>query len=99
MADLYDLKIQDASEDVYARTDNPAEIHIKTHYEKLDIAESKQVYYICFALPEKQNPPAGYPIAGISETNWKKLNRYSMPVKKNIIRIPGKKSKSKLNAS
>jgi tRNA (guanine-N7-)-methyltransferase len=56
MADLYDLEIQDASEDVYARSENPAEIQIKTHYEKLDIAESKQVYYMRFALPEKQIP-------------------------------------------
>jgi Predicted S-adenosylmethionine-dependent methyltransferase len=56
MTDLYDLNIQDASEDVYARIENPAEIKIKTHYEKLDIAESKQVYYMRFALPEKQIP-------------------------------------------
>jgi tRNA (guanine-N7-)-methyltransferase len=56
IADLYDLNIQDLSEDVYARSENPAEIHIKTHYEKLDIAESKQVYYLKFSLPEKQIP-------------------------------------------
>jgi tRNA (guanine-N7-)-methyltransferase len=57
MANIYDLDIQDVSEDVYARTENLAEIQIKTHYEKLDIAESKQVYYMRFALPEKQIPP------------------------------------------
>jgi tRNA (guanine-N7-)-methyltransferase len=57
MADLYDLEIQDASEHVYARAENPAEIHIKTHYEKLDIAESSQVFYMRFTLPEKQIPP------------------------------------------
>ena len=56
IAGLYQLDIQDATEDVYARPVNPAEISIKTHYEKLDIAESKQVYYICFALPEKRIP-------------------------------------------
>jgi tRNA (guanine-N7-)-methyltransferase len=56
MADLYDLEIKDASEDVYARADNPVEIYIKTHYEKMDIAESNQVYYLRFALPEKQIP-------------------------------------------
>jgi tRNA (guanine-N7-)-methyltransferase len=54
MADLYDLQIEDATEDVYARTENPAEIDIKTHYEKLDIANSKQVYYLRFRLPEKK---------------------------------------------
>jgi tRNA (guanine-N7-)-methyltransferase len=56
MADRYDLQIQDASEDVYARSENPVELCIKTHYEKLDIAESKKVFYLRFTLPEKQIP-------------------------------------------
>lgn len=56
IADLYDLKITEASEDVHARTNNPPEIDIKTHYEKLDIAESRQVYYLRFSLPEKYIP-------------------------------------------
>ncbi len=56
MAELYGLEIEDLSEDVYARNENPAEIHIKTHYEKLDIAASNQVFYIRFRLPEKQIP-------------------------------------------
>jgi hypothetical protein len=46
----------DISEDLYARAENPAEVHIKTHYEKLDIAASKQVYYMKFILPENQIP-------------------------------------------
>jgi tRNA (guanine-N7-)-methyltransferase len=57
MTDLYALHIQDASEDVYARVSNLPEISIKTHYEKLDIAESKKVYYLRFALSDKQIPP------------------------------------------
>ena len=56
MADLYDLNILDSSEDVHARSDNPAEMNIITHYEKLDIAASKQVFYLRFTLPEKQIP-------------------------------------------
>lgn len=56
MAGLYELEIQDSSEDLYARTENPVEIYIKTHYEKLDIAESKKVFYIRFVLPEKPIP-------------------------------------------
>jgi tRNA (guanine-N7-)-methyltransferase len=56
ISDLYDLDMEDASEDVYARTKNPKEIYIKTHYEKLDIAASKQVYYMRFRLPEEQIP-------------------------------------------
>jgi tRNA (guanine-N7-)-methyltransferase len=57
IADLYCLDILDSSEDLYARTDNPSEILIKTHYEKLDIAETKKVYYMRFTLPEKPIPP------------------------------------------
>ena len=51
-----DLEIEDESEDVYSRTENPDEIHIKTHYEKLDIAETNKVYYIRFRLPEEKIP-------------------------------------------
>jgi tRNA (guanine-N7-)-methyltransferase len=35
-------------------TPNPGigpELHIKTHYESLDIAQSKRVHYLCFSLP------------------------------------------------
>jgi tRNA (guanine-N7-)-methyltransferase len=56
MAELYDLDILDYSENVHARLNNPTELKITTHYEKLDIAESKQVYYLNFRLPEKQIP-------------------------------------------
>jgi|SRR5450755_1675444 len=56
ITDLYKLDIEDETEDIYSRIENPPEIQIKTHYEKLDIAESKQVYYIRFRLPEKQIP-------------------------------------------
>ena len=57
ITDLYGLTILDESEDVYSRIDNPAEIHIRTHYEKLDIAASRQVYYMKFSLSEKPIPP------------------------------------------
>jgi tRNA (guanine-N7-)-methyltransferase len=51
VAGLYNLDVEDQTEDLYARDQNPKELFIKTHYEKLDIAESKQVYYIRFRLP------------------------------------------------
>jgi tRNA (guanine-N7-)-methyltransferase len=57
ITELYELDVQDASEDVYAREDNPPEVSIKTHYEKLDIAESKKVFYLRFILSEKKIPP------------------------------------------
>ena len=53
---LYDLEIEDESEDVYSRSENPDEIYIRTHYEKLDIAESKKVFYIRFRLPLEKIP-------------------------------------------
>jgi tRNA (guanine-N7-)-methyltransferase len=56
IADLYNINILDFSEDVYTRTENPSEIHIKTHYEKLDIAGGNKIYYIKFSLPEKPIP-------------------------------------------
>lgn len=56
MADLYELNVLDASEDIYAREKIDPALHIKTHYEKLDIAESKKVFYIRFILPEIMIP-------------------------------------------
>ena len=56
VADLYGVNILDTSEDIYSRLENPAEIYIKTHYEKLDIAASNKIYYIKLSLPEKQIP-------------------------------------------
>jgi tRNA (guanine-N7-)-methyltransferase len=38
--------------DVYAEPGIPVELQIKTHYELLDIANSKRVHYLCFSLPE-----------------------------------------------
>ncbi|HEU4472424.1 MAG TPA: tRNA (guanosine(46)-N7)-methyltransferase TrmB [Flavisolibacter sp.] len=38
-------------EDIYAEPGIPPELHIKTHYEGLDIARSKRVHYLCFTLP------------------------------------------------
>ena len=57
MAGLYSLEISDESDDVHGRAENPPEILIKTHYENLDIAASKQVYYLRFTIPEKPITP------------------------------------------
>ena len=56
VADLYGINIVDSSEDIYARAENPAEMNIKTHYEKLDIAASNKIYYLKLSLPEAQIP-------------------------------------------
>lgn len=51
VAELYDLTIVEDSDDVYAGQDVPAFIKIKTHYESLDIAQSKKIHYLKFLLP------------------------------------------------
>jgi tRNA (guanine-N7-)-methyltransferase len=56
VADLFGINILDSSEDIYARADNPGEMNIKTHYEKLDIAASNKIYYLKLSLPEAQIP-------------------------------------------
>ena len=38
--------------DVYSESHISPELHIKTHYESLDIAGSKKVHYLSFSLPE-----------------------------------------------
>jgi tRNA (guanine-N7-)-methyltransferase len=39
--------------DIYAEPGIAPELHIKTHYESLDIAQSNQVHYLCFSLPSQ----------------------------------------------
>ena len=40
-------------EDVYANNNVPADLTIKTHYENLDIAQSKKIFYLRFTLPSE----------------------------------------------
>lgn len=53
VAELYGLQIAEDSDDVYARPDVRKELTIKTHYESLDIAQSKKIHYLKFSLPEQ----------------------------------------------
>jgi tRNA (guanine-N7-)-methyltransferase len=50
--ELYGLFLVEALEDVYAGPHKP-ELDIKTHYEGLDIAQSKKIYYLQFRLADK----------------------------------------------
>jgi tRNA (guanine-N7-)-methyltransferase len=50
--DMYGCKLYNDLDDVYGSPGIPKELHIKTHYEGLDIANSKRVHYLCFSLPE-----------------------------------------------
>ena len=51
VADMYDLTIIEDSGDVYAGDKIIPELSIKTHYESLDIAQSKKIHYLKFTLP------------------------------------------------
>ncbi len=50
--EMYGCRLRKDLQDVYAEPGIPKELHIKTHYESLDIAKSKKVHYLCFSLPE-----------------------------------------------
>jgi tRNA (guanine-N7-)-methyltransferase len=51
VAELYNLHVLEDHDNLYAQTHDAA-LAIKTHYELLDIAGSKQIYYLKFSLPE-----------------------------------------------
>lgn len=51
VAALYDLNIVEDRDDVYTGEDTKEELRIITHYESLDIAQSKKIHYLKFTLP------------------------------------------------
>lgn len=50
--ELYNFKIITDIDDVFQQENILQELKIKTHYEKLDIAKSNRIFYVCFSLPE-----------------------------------------------
>ncbi len=52
VAKLYKLTIVEDSDNVYKEAIVKEELKIKTHYESLDIAQSKKIHYLKFKLPE-----------------------------------------------
>jgi tRNA (guanine-N7-)-methyltransferase len=49
---MYNCTVHVDYNDVYSHPNLPAELHIKTHYESLDIAGSSVIHYLCFSLPD-----------------------------------------------
>lgn len=49
--ELYGLTIVEDCSDVYKQSEIKEELKIKTHYESLDIAQSKKIHYLKFTLP------------------------------------------------
>ena len=47
---FYQLQLLHDSHDVYSNDDIDEALKIKTHYEKLDIAQSNKVHYLAFRL-------------------------------------------------
>ncbi|MFI5153233.1 MAG: tRNA (guanosine(46)-N7)-methyltransferase TrmB [Chitinophagales bacterium] len=54
--EMYGLILHESIVDVYASTGISKELEIKTHYEKLDIARSQRIHYLCFSLPDTALP-------------------------------------------
>lgn len=52
---MYHLTILEDTPDIHAGPIKE-ELKITTHYENLDIAQSKCIYYLCFTLPENSLP-------------------------------------------
>ena len=50
--DYYRLNIISDINDVYKKGGIHSDLKIQTHYERLDIAKSNTIFYLCFALPE-----------------------------------------------
>jgi tRNA (guanine-N7-)-methyltransferase len=51
--EVYKLEITTDLVDIHKMANIFPELSIITHYEMLDIAQSRKVYYLCFSLPEK----------------------------------------------
>lgn len=51
VAELYDLNIVEDLDNIYKEEFVKDELKIKTHYESLDIAQSKKIHYLKFTLP------------------------------------------------
>jgi len=52
VANVYNLQLLSDIPDVDKTETVSPELAIKTHYEKLDIAKSNRIFYLCFSLPE-----------------------------------------------
>src|SRR6185437_4576418 len=52
VVELFKLTLISDINNVYAEESLTPELAIQTHYEKLDIANSNAVFYLCFTLPE-----------------------------------------------
>ncbi len=52
VSDMYGISVIESCDDVYAQSEIDKTLTIKTHYESLDIAGSKKIFYVKFSLPD-----------------------------------------------
>lgn len=50
VAELYNLNVLEASDDIYSQQEIAQDLDIKTYYESLDIAKSSRVHYVRFTV-------------------------------------------------
>jgi tRNA (guanine-N7-)-methyltransferase len=53
---MYNLTVEEDIDDIHSSVEIKEELKIKTHYESLDIAQSRRVHYLRFTLPEQTLP-------------------------------------------
>lgn len=53
---MYNCVLHKDHDDLYHHETIGEELKIKTHYESLDIAQSKRIHYLCFSLPHELPP-------------------------------------------
>jgi|SRR5689334_2557260 len=51
--EMYNCVLHKDQENLYSHDTISEELKIKTHYESLDIAQSKRIHYLCFSLPNE----------------------------------------------
>ena len=70
--DMYGLTLINDMDDVYASSQLDPELNIQTHYESLDIAMSKKIFYLSFTLPSSIEHKDEELHARIKDTEWKR---------------------------
>ncbi len=71
--EMYNLQLLEKDDDVYAKENVREELKIKTHYEKLDIAQSNRIHYIRFRLPAE-------PLSNIDKSLQERVREYEEEV-------------------
>jgi tRNA (guanine-N7-)-methyltransferase len=60
--ELYQLHLHISNDNLYDGKDLTQDLTIKTHYEQLDIAGSKKIFYLCFSLKDHMLDPEKDPL-------------------------------------